>query len=228
MRPDLEFIQPPIRLRIVARAGGSASSEMAALLTACGSGDPDAFAQLHSLVAPRLRRCVMRLTSHYDIVDDIVQESLIAIWRQAHTYESHYASPMTWMSAIVRHKTFDYFRAQRVRASADDNFFADCLHHETTVHSPCSVLESRQRAAEITRCMQQLIDAQRLAIEFAFMQELTHEEVAKKMHKPLGTVKTWIRRGVLDLRRQMNTGKNCQVGQRLRQLQQHHAGRPST
>ncbi|QYF92233.1 RNA polymerase sigma factor [Massilia sp. PAMC28688] len=214
MRPEIDLIQPLVRLRTNPQASGRASAELAALLAACARADPRAFAQLYTLVAPRLRRCVMRLTSQHDIVDDIVQESLIAIWRQAHTYEFHHASPMTWMSAIVRHKTFDHFRAQRVRANADDHFFFDCTHEENIAHSPCSLLESRQRTSEVARCLHQLLATQRQAIELAYMQELTHEEVAAKLQKPLGTVKTWIRRGVLDLRRQMGS-RRCHGAQRV-------------
>jgi RNA polymerase sigma-70 factor, ECF subfamily len=216
MRPDLDSIQPLVKIRRTPLPSVHASAELAALLMACGSGDSHSFARLHNLVTPRLRRCVTRLTNQYDMVDDIVQESLIAIWRQASTYEPHYASPMTWMSAIVRHKTFDHFRAQRVRASADDSFFVDSIDDENIAYSPCSLIESRQRAAEVARCLQQLLAAQREAIELAYMQDMTHEEVAEKMRKPLGTVKTWIRRGVLDLRRQMSSPQRCPATLRAR------------
>lgn len=214
MRPSIYSLHPLLPTPSARRAAFLPGAELVGLLTRCGTGDTFAFARLHQLVTPRLRRYAMRLTSQHDTVDDIVQETLIAIWRQAATYDPRCASAMTWMSAIVRHKTFDHFRAQRVRTDADHGFFADGLHEESTACSPCSMIEMRQRAAEIARCMQHLLDAQRHAIELAYMHDLTHEEVAKHMQKPLGTIKTWIRRGVIDLRRQMSAGVFCQNLQR--------------
>ena len=214
MRPAIYALHPLSAYSPPGRAAILPGAELVALLTRCGAGDTVAFARLHQLVTPRLRRYALRLTTQHDIVDDIVQESLIAIWRQAATYEPRCASAMTWMSAIVRHKTFDHFRAQRVRTDADHGFFADRLHEERTACSPCSTLETRQRAAEIARCMQQLLESQRRAIELAYMHDLTHEEVASQMQKPLGTIKTWIRRGVIDLRRQMSNTLRCHALQR--------------
>lgn len=161
------------------------------------------------MAVPGLRRYASRLTSQHDLLDDIVQESMIAIWRQAASYAPHLAGPMTWMHAIVRHKTFDHFRAQRVRESADAQFFNNSMDQELTTASPCSVIEVQQRAAAIAACLQQLLASRRRAIELAYMQDLTHEEVAHTMQRPLGTVKTWIRRGVLDLRRQMSMHRPC-------------------
>ncbi len=210
MRPDIYSLRPlPSRF-----APPQFDADLASLLTECGLGDTAALARLHRLVTPRLRRYAMRLTSQHDIVDDIVQESIIAIWRQAATYEPRFAGPMTWMSAIVRHKTFDHFRAQRVRTEADCGFFADSQYWETVASSPCSAIETRQRADEIALCMQRLHEVRRTAIELAYMQDLTHEEVAEKMAKPLGTIKTWIRRGVLDLRRQMGSTTLLRSAQR--------------
>lgn len=215
MRLSIDSLHPLLPIRRARCAAILPGAQLVDLLIHCGTGDTFAFSRLHQLVTPRLRRYAMRLTSEHDMVDDIVQESLIAIWRQAATYDPRCAGAMTWMSAIVRHKTFDHFRAQRVRTDADHGFFADALHEEATACSPCSMIEVRQRAAEIARCMQQLLDAQRHAIELAYMHDLTHEEVAKEMQKPLGTVKTWIRRGVIDLRRQMSDSMRWQGVQRM-------------
>lgn len=204
MRTDIDTFHPILTARCPTLGTDTNNLRLANLLLQCGAGTTNAFSQLHRLAAPGLRRYASRLTSQQDIIDDIVQDSMIAIWRQAASYAPQLAGPMTWMHAIVRHKTFDYFRAQRVRQSADTHFVTDRMHDEVTTGSPCSLIEMRQRSDEIARCLDQLIDAQRLAIELAYMQDLTHEEVAQTMQRPLGTVKTWIRRGVLDLRRQMS------------------------
>lgn len=178
-----------------------ASLDLAHLLLACGSGNTRAFALLHQRVRQDLRRHAMRLTIRHDMVDDIVQESLIAIWRQSATFRPEQASPMTWMQAIVRHKTFDHFRALRTSDRLHATYADACALDPDNAGSPCGAVETRQRAAHLGHCMEQLFTEQRLAIRLVYLHELTHAEAASHMRKPLGTIKTWIRRGMLDLRR---------------------------
>lgn len=201
---------PHLRLHtLISRPSGmpgmTQDDHLCELLWESGTGNIAAFAHLHRIVLPRLRRYATRLAPRGDLADDIVQESMMAIWRQAASFDVHHAGPMTWMMAIVRHKAYDHFRAYRVRMDADLSYARERMHDDMLMLSPCSLLEERQRAAELARCLARLLDARRWAIELAYMQELTHEEVAASMSKPLGTIKSWIRRGMLDLRRHIAT-----------------------
>lgn len=175
--------------------------DLAALLLACGAGNTRAFASLHQRVRPELRRHALRLTLRSDIADDIVQESMIAIWRQSASFDPGLSSPMTWMFAIVRHKTFDHFRALRTRARLHASWADACALDPESAESPCSALESRQRSGQLVHSIDQMFAEQRLALRLVYLHELTHAEAASQMGKPLGSVKTWVRRGMLDLRR---------------------------
>lgn len=177
--------------------------QLAQLLIASGRGDPDAFAHLHKLVAPRLLRFTLRMHAPYEFAEDVVQETLIAIWRQCATYDARLSSPMTWMIAIARNKAFDAFRANRVRFNASDEVCHEQDNEDANAPSPCSDLERKQASAQIRRSLGKLMAEQRGAIEMAYLQELTHLEVALQCGKPLGTIKTWIRRGMEDMRHQM-------------------------
>ncbi len=112
---------------------------------------------------------------------------------------------MTWMLAIVRHKATDAYRAHRVRLSACDDSGLDEDAAWDSAPSPCVQMELQQASQQLRRCMATLVEPRRAAIELAFLHGLTHDEVASRLDKPLGTVKTWIRRGVVDLRRQMRS-----------------------
>lgn len=179
------------------------TDELSLLLSECGRGDAISFRCLHRLVAPRLMRYALQLRMTREFAEDVVQESMIAIWRQSASYNPVLASPMTWMIAIVRNKAFDAFRASRVRSCPADASLSGAMEEDDCEPPPCKWLEMRQSTAQMARCLACLRPAQREAIELAFLQELTHHEVAAFLGEPLGTVKTWIRRGMVDLRRHM-------------------------
>lgn len=186
----------PIALR-------GSDDELSLLLLQCGRGDDLAFRRLHQLVVPRLMRFALQLRTRHDFAEDVLQESMIAIWRQSASYNPGLASPMTWMITIVRHKAFDAFRASKIRFGASDEPGADDESADESAPSPCMSLELLQSTADIKRCLARLVAMQRVAIELAYLHEMTHHEVALVLGKPLGTVKTWIRRGVIELRREM-------------------------
>ncbi len=177
--------------------------ELALLLAACGRGDAASFERLHKLVAPRLLRFTLRMHTPYEFAEDVVQESLIAIWRQSAHYDADLSSPMTWMIAIARNKAYDAFRANRVRFCASEDACEEQDNEDASAPSPCSFVEQQQTSTEIRRCLGRLMADRRVAIELAYLQDLTHQEVALQLGKPLGTVKTWIRRGMEDMRREM-------------------------
>lgn len=193
------------------RPAPPAAMSLADLLVACGEGDKQALAALHRRITPVLRRQAMRLTTRHDMLDDIVQESLIAIWRQAASFQPLHASPMTWMQAIVRHKTVDHFRALGTRTSLLETYADACRLDPASADSPCDAVESRQRSAQLIKSIEQLFAEQRLAIRLVYLHDLTHAEAAVHMRKPLGTIKTWIRRGMLDLRRTCVPGAGAAI-----------------
>jgi RNA polymerase sigma factor (sigma-70 family) len=174
--------------------------ELAALLAATALGDQAAFVRLHRIATPRLFGWAHRFRSQRDSADDIVQESLIAIWRQAGHYDGALGSPLSWMAAIVRHKAVDAFR--RGHCSARSIALRDCSWFDgtATARSPCDAIELRQGSAALLRRMGRLAGAQRSAIAMVYLSEPSHAEAALQLGVPLGTVKTWVRRGLVSLR----------------------------
>jgi RNA polymerase sigma factor (sigma-70 family) len=178
---------------------------MADLLARAGTGDSRAFGRLYQLAMPGLRRQAMKIVRRSELADEVLQEGFMAIWRDARHYSAARAAPMTWMTAIVRNKAFDLLRSSHARSKATgcDEYGSLADAQCDPGLGPCELAEHAQQIVLVGCGLARLEASHRRAIELAFFQELTHAEVALHMTIPLGTVKTWIRRGCTTLRRQM-------------------------
>lgn len=180
------------------------SASLNSLLARTGRGDAAAFHALYLLSARPLLYRALRIVGCSASAEDVLQDSFIAIWRDAQQFDGTRSAPMTWMGAIVRNKGIDFLRAnqQRDRLTAiDDSREANALADLRA--GPCEAAELRQQSILIGNGLKELKDIHREAIELAFFHELSHGEVAAEMTIPLGTVKTWIRRGCKQMRRHM-------------------------
>lgn len=171
-------------------------------LTAAARKDRQAFRRLYDATAPKLFGYALRILVKREAAEEALQESFISIWNNAAGYQSALASPMTWMTAIVRNKALDLLRR------ADHDIELDAGHDrdggmpdlmatlESGEPAPADALQLSQNAAALARCLQRLEGLHRQAIAMAFYHELSHTEVAAQLRLPIGTVKTWIRRGL--------------------------------
>src|SRR5262245_61671284 len=171
------------------------------LIQACARSDKSALADLYRRTSPKLFSLLLRILKREDWAEETLQEGFINIWRHAGDYDPQKGSPFTWMASIVRHRALDLLRRTKretllgtekdeaVQGPADEN------------PSPLENLVHSREAQALKRCLEELQEEQRQSILSAYYQGLTHEELANRMKKPLGTVKTWIRRGLERLRK---------------------------
>lgn len=183
------------------QAGDARNNRLAALLTQTAHGDHAAFRQLYAISSAPLYAIALRSVWSRETAEDVLQETFIAIWRDASTFDGARAGPLTWMKAIVRNKSIDWLRRNHAR-----NFYtvdwdgADEEQPCTAAHDPCASAEREQRRRQIDSGLGRLDAQHRHAIELCFFKELSHAQVASEMTLPLGTVKTWIRRGCQQIR----------------------------
>ena len=171
------------------------------LLRQIALGDGHALRRLHEQTARRLLPFALRIVGSRDVADEVLQESFIAIWRDALRYDCTRAAPMTWMIAIVRNKAIDSLRANALRERlTDHDALPNCCDPAL---GPCEIAELGQRARLVRDGLRRLDAMPRRAIELAYFEDLTHGEVARRMIIPLGSAKTLIRRGCLQMRRQL-------------------------
>ncbi|SOY49419.1 sigma-70 family RNA polymerase sigma factor [Cupriavidus taiwanensis] len=183
-------------------AAPASPDRLEGLLQAVAVGERQALRGLYDLTATKLFGLALRITGRRDWAEDVVQESFVSIWHHAADYRPQLAAPMTWMTAIVRNRALDCLRraaAARVGQTVElDEDLGDWLADDTA--GPAELAEASQQARALSRCLQRLEQAQRQAIMLAYLQDLSHAELAERLRAPLGTVKSWIRRGLERLR----------------------------
>jgi RNA polymerase sigma factor (sigma-70 family) len=138
------------------------------------------------------------------IAEEILQEAFVSVWHYAATYDAAKSQPLTWLTSIVRNRCLDQRRRREVdtvsvaHASDDDAPARDIAAEGPT---PVELLLAGAQARSVRDCVEALDAGPRQAIALAFFQGLSHAELAAHLREPLGTVKSWIRRGLERLRR---------------------------
>jgi RNA polymerase sigma-70 factor (ECF subfamily) len=173
------------------------TDQLRQLLAQCSLGDRRAFETLYRSVGPRLHGVALRFMGRPDLAEEVLQESFVRIWNNASRYESHLSAPMTWMINITRNQAIDQLRKHRDRPLTDVE--QDALADESP--SAHDQLNSAREAIALNRCLETLEGMQRRSITVAYFQGLSCSELAEHLAAPLGSVKSWIRRGMERLRR---------------------------
>src|SRR5471032_3638126 len=173
------------------------ADQLRQLLAQCSLGNRRAFETLYRSVAPRLHGVALRCLGRADLAEEVLQESFVRIWNNASRYEAHLSAPMTWMVNITRNLAIDQLRKHREQPLADGQQDA-MLDDSPSAHEQ---LDSEREARALNRCLDTLDGMQRQSITVAYFQGLSCSELADHLAAPLGSVKSWIRRGMERLRR---------------------------
>ena len=172
--------------------------ELLDLLLLSGRGDQRAFADLYQRTASRLFAVALRMLGRRDFAEETLQEAFVNIWHHARDYDASRGRVITWMSSIVRYKAIDRLRKSALREHPlDEHQWEGFDSHEP---GPLDLAIQGGDAAALGLCIEDLSDMQRRSIMLAFFQGLTHQELTQALGKPLGTVKSWIRRGLQSLK----------------------------
>ncbi|MES2407025.1 MAG: sigma-70 family RNA polymerase sigma factor [Pseudomonadota bacterium] len=170
-----------------------AEDPLTVLLSRCALRDEQAFERLYRITSAKLFGVALRIVRRQDWAEEILQESFVNIWQHAPSYASGKAAPMTWMTHIVRNRALDWLRRPQhedtVSEDAEENWPDECA-------GLFDRLTQSRDAAVLNGCMDQIEAKQRQTIALAFWQGLTHSELALHLQLPVGTIKTWIRRGL--------------------------------
>ncbi len=168
------------------------------LLAATARGDRQAFTELYRLTHRRLYAIALALLRRQDAAEDVLQETYLAIWRTASQYQAGRAPVLVWLMAIVRHRAIEHLRQRRRRAL--ETFAEPLAEDALQVPDPSQPLALDHLAHAIQECLRRLSADQSQTIALAFFHGLSHEELATRLKTPLGTVKSWVRRGLLQLK----------------------------
>ena len=177
--------------------------QLARLLSRSALGDRPAFAELYAATRSKLFAVSLRIVRERSIAEEVLQDSFVNIWNHAGDYAQAKSAPLTWMTAIVRNRSLDILRRPREDADIDEALTANLVDESAT---PERDAEERGEAHSLRACLQELDAGERQTIALAFYHGLSHSELADHLRRPLGTVKTHIRRGLLKLKECLTRG----------------------
>jgi len=171
----------------------------AELLQKTATGDQLAFKKLYELTSPKLMSLCLRLMQTESLAEDVLQEGFIRIWEKADSYASNKGKALTWMSTVIRNKGLDKLRSLKTKA-AETEIQYEGLEFASADLEPDRLENMSQGIQVLMDCLDQLKPDQRKCILLSYYYGHTHQELADKMNRPLGTIKAWIRRGLEEIR----------------------------
>ena len=180
----------------------SPDTALIALIDRVGQRDEAALRQLYEQTSPRLFGLAMRVVRQREWAEDVLQEAFLTIWRAAGDYRGSLSPPMAWLGLIVRSRALDLLRRRTADRSRVTDEFDDTMAETLASDAPTpeTLADASEQAFALHQCLAQLEGRQREVVSLAYLRDLSHGELADRLQLPLGTVKTWIRRGLEKLR----------------------------
>lgn len=162
-------------------------------------GDRSALEWVYQATSAKLFGICLRILGDRGEAEDALQDVYVSLWQRAKTYDAHRASPIGWLSVVARNRAIDRLRKGKVRSGAVSVDEAAELPDKEPLAD--ALLEGGQRSAQIRHCLGTLEERQQNAIRTAFFEGRTYAELARDGGVPLGTVKSWVRRGLARLKK---------------------------
>ncbi|WP_073919799.1 ECF RNA polymerase sigma factor SigK [Streptomyces sp. CB00455] len=178
-----------------AGAGGPRLEEV---MERVSHGDEDAFAVLYDAVASTVFGIAVKVVRDRSQSEEVAQEVMIDVWRQAARYRPEQGSVMTWVATIAHRRAVD--RVRSAQAAANREHANAVRDQETPFDDVAEQVETRLDSEQVRRCLRGLTELQRQAVTLAYYQGLTYREVAETLRSPLATIKTRMRDGLIRLR----------------------------
>lgn len=165
--------------------------QLAAALARCAGGDRAALRVIYDAEAGRMIGVAMRILRRRDLAEEAAHDALLRIWRGARGFDPSRGSARSWIFAIVRNRALTILR--------DEGRFLSDNGEERIDPDFTTAVDRLPESSALRRCLEALDTTQRNAVVYAYVFGLSHGELAGKMSVPLGTAKSWTRRGLLSL-----------------------------
>jgi RNA polymerase sigma factor (sigma-70 family) len=173
-------------------------SQLAAALARVAGGDRTALRIVYQDTSAKLFGVCLRILNDRSEAEDVLQDVYVTVWRKAASFDPNRASPITWLVAIARNRSIDRLRSGTLSRRTEP--IEEAAEVRDQAPGAVEALMQSQQHARLATCFGELDDRQGAAIRSAFLDGVTYEELSARMKVPLGTMKSWIRRGLLKLR----------------------------
>jgi RNA polymerase sigma-70 factor (ECF subfamily) len=171
--------------------------ELVWLLAAVAKGDETAFERLYAATRSKLYGVILRILRRADLADEVMQDTYLRIWRNAGEFDPGIATPITWMVAIARNRALDLVRKKR-EASLEDE--SEAMEMASDEPSPLARHEMTEELRRLLACLGDLEAERRRLVLLAYYSGWSREQLAAKLDTPVNTIKTWLRRSLIQIR----------------------------
>jgi RNA polymerase sigma factor (sigma-70 family) len=172
------------------------SDDLNQTLLRVAHGDQKAFAEFYRLTSSKVFGVLVRMLHDRGEAEDVLQEVFTTAWRRADSFDPARGGALTWLMTLGRNRAIDRMRKHR-EEPLDDEQVGQIVDEEP---SPASMAERGQERQRLEICLEELGPQQRQAVREAFFTGLSYSELAERLSVPLGTMKSWIRRSLMQLK----------------------------
>lgn len=186
-------------------ASAEAREKLKAAMRRLAGGDRAALEEIYRATSAKLFGICYRILGDEKEAEDALQDVYLTLWRRADRYDPERASPISWLATFARNRAVDRLRTGKVRRGAVPEDEAAPIPDSAPLADTMMIDE--ERSARVHTCLETLDETPRDAIRTAFFEGRTYAELAERMDVPLGTMKSWIRRGLAKLKGCMEAGE---------------------
>ncbi|MGA8819791.1 MAG: sigma-70 family RNA polymerase sigma factor [Xanthobacteraceae bacterium] len=172
-------------------------AELVWLLAAVAKGDQAAFERLYGATRAKLYGVLLRILGKPELADDVMQETYVKVWKMAGKFDPTIASPITWMVAVARNRAIDIVR-KRPDVSVEDS--PEAMGVAADAPPPLARREMTEELRRLLSCLGKLDPEKQRIVLLAYYSGWSREQLAQKLDIPVNTIKTWLRRSLLEIR----------------------------
>ena len=174
-----------------------AERNLAILITKIAKGCESALKKLYNSTITQIYGLAYKIVSNKADADEVALDVFKQIWNKATDYEPGRGSPSAWLITVTRSRAIDKIRSDTKRRTTNEPLLYDTEDNNPLPDESTLVREKRER---IEKALSVLTPKQRESIELAYFKGLSQSEISRKMNEPLGTVKSWMRSGMIRLK----------------------------
>jgi RNA polymerase sigma factor (sigma-70 family) len=173
-------------------------SQLAAALARVAAGDRAALRIVYQDTSAKLFGVCLRILNDRGEAEDVLQDVYVTVWRKAGSFDPTRASPITWLVAIARNRAIDRLRSSAASRRSEPIESAEDVRDDAP--AALDLVVAAEQRERLKTCLGELEERHSGVIRSAFLDGITYEQLAQRMEVPLGTMKSWIRRGLMKLR----------------------------